>query len=75
MKRAKYPIIREELNKRGQTLKDLENVLHIDRTNIGLRVRGKREWTIGEAEILCKYFNRDFWELFREDEENEKENI
>lgn len=74
MKKAKYPIIREELKKRGETLKDLEKVLHIDRTNIGLRVRGEREWTIGEAEQLCNYFNKDIWELFKESE-NEEENI
>lgn len=75
MKKAKYPVIREELKKRGETLKDLEKVLHIDKTNIGLRVRGERDWTIGEAEELCKYFNKDFWDLFKEEDENEKENI
>ena len=75
MKRAKYPVIRKELAKRGETLKDLEKVLHLDKTNIGLRVRGKRDWTIGEAEILCDYFKKDFWELFKEDEKNEEEDI
>ena len=75
MKKAKYPVIREELAKRGQTLKDLEDVLHIDRTNIGLRIRGKRDWTIGEVKDLCRYFNKDFWDLFEEEEENGKENI
>ncbi len=73
MKKAKYPVIREELAKRGETLKDLEKVLHIDKTNIGLRVVGDREWTIGEVEALCDYFNKDFYELFRKDEEDEKE--
>ena len=69
MKKAKYPVIREELKRRGETLKDLEDVLHIDKSNIGLRVRGLREWTIGEAESLCKHFEKDIWELFKENKE------
>ena len=68
MKKAKYPEIRKELAKKGETLKDLEKVLKLDRSNIGLRIRGEREWTIGEVECLCEYFKKNYYELFKKGE-------
>ena len=68
MEKAKYPNIRKEMADRGETLKDLESILNLDKSNIGLRIRGKKEWTITEIEKLCNYFNKNYNELFKKED-------
>lgn len=67
MEKAMYPNIRKELAERKMTLKNLENILNLDRSNIGLRIRGKKEWKITEIEALCNYFDKDYNELFKKE--------
>ena len=75
MKKPKYPAIRVEMTKKGETLEDLAKILDLNISSVSQRIRGNTEWTIGEVEVLLKHYNKDFWELFMEGEKNEKENI
>ena len=69
MKNTIYPEITKQMTKHNETLKDIADLIGQNNiSQISRRLDGKIEWTIGEAEILCKHYNIDFWELFRKEE-------
>lgn len=68
MNNTKYPEIVKQMKLHNQSLQDVANLLNITYTSqVSRRLSGKVEWTLGDAEILCKYYNIDFWKLFRKE--------
>lgn len=61
-----YPGITGEMAKRGETQTDIGKLLGLHQTQICKRLQGKKEWTIGEIEILCEHYNKNYYELFKE---------
>ena len=69
MKNAIFPEIVNQMKKRNQTLKDVKDLLGLaDVSQVSKRLSGKLQWSIGDVEILCKYYNIDFWKLFKRKE-------
>ena len=68
MNNTKYPEIVKQMKLHKQNLHDVAVLLEIPNiSQVSRRLSGKVEWTLGEVEILCKYYNIDFWELFRKE--------
>lgn len=65
MKVIKYPELVGEMAKRGETQKTLATLLGITNGTVSRKLSGQNEWTIGEIETLCKYYNKDYYELFK----------
>lgn len=69
MKNSKFPEIVNQMKKRKQTLKDVTELLGLaDISQVSKRLSGNLQWSIGDIEILCKYYNMDFWKLFKRKE-------
>ena len=69
MRNTIFPEIVNQMTMRNEKLGDLKKILGFKQlSQISRRLSGEIEFTIGEAEILCKHYNIDFWELFRRKE-------
>lgn len=67
-----YPNLAAEMARRGETTKDLEKILFLDRSQIYRKLNGFAKLTIGDVETLCEHYNKDFYELFKKNGEEEK---
>lgn len=68
MKKIKYPELAGEMAKRGDTQKTLGNLLGVNCSSISRRLSGEIEWSISEIDILCKRYNKNYYELFKRGE-------
>lgn len=64
-----YPNLLAEMARNGETTKTIGKVLHIDRSQVYRKLYGQAKWTLGDIEVLCDYFKKDFYELFKKGEE------
>ena len=67
MKKYKYPEIVGEMAKHGDTQKSIAKLLGITYASVCRRLNGKSEFTISEIEILCDYYKKDYYELFKKE--------
>lgn len=69
VKKYVYSNIIKAIEEKHETQRKIADVLGI--TDVGLRFKlsAKYDWTIGEIETLCKHFNKDYYELFKKEEE------
>lgn len=65
MKKLKYPELIAEMAKNGDTQKSLAKLLGITYSSVCRRLSGKSEWTIGDIEKICEYYNKNYYELFK----------
>ena len=63
-KKVLYPTLQLEMLKRGESQKDLALVVGTTQQTISSKLSGKTQWTIGEIDALCKYYNKNYYELF-----------
>lgn len=61
---VKFPNLVAEIARRGETQKSIAKLLGVSEPTIGFKLKGKTDWTIGEVEQLCKYFGKDYYQLF-----------
>lgn len=64
MKTILYRNLVGEMAKNGETLVSIGKLLGISNAGVSRRLSGITEWRIGEIEILCKRFGKDYYELF-----------
>ena len=64
-KAIKYPELMAELGRRGEGQKTLAMLLNLNQATVSRKLAGISEWTISEIEILCEYFNKDYYQLFK----------
>ena len=65
MKKILYPNLVGEMAKHGDNQKTIAKILDITHASVCRRLSGKSQWTIGDIETLCNYFNKDYYELFK----------
>lgn len=65
MRIIRYPGLVSEMAKRGETQKNIAELLGLSIPSISSRFRGKKDWSIGEIEKLCNYYGKDYYELFK----------
>lgn len=66
MKEKKYSGLRAEMAKKGHTQETLGKLLDIPTSSVSRRLSGEIEWSIGEIETICKFYKKDYYELFIE---------
>ena len=64
MRNPIYPGLVGEMAKYGDTLKTIAKLLGLSVPSIWSRFAGKKDWTIGEIEKICNFYEKDFYELF-----------
>lgn len=65
MKKVLYPELAAEMAKHGDTLKSIGKLLGITYASVSRRLAGKNDWTISDIDKLCEYYNKDYYELFK----------
>lgn len=65
MKKIIYPELIGEIAKHGESNKSIAKLLGITDVSVGRKLSGKSKWNISEIEILCNFFNKDYYELFK----------
>ena len=68
MKKIKYPELVGEMAKNGDTQKSIAKLLGITYSSVCRRLSGKSEFSISEVEILCKHYNKNYYELFKKND-------
>jgi len=61
----KYPNLEVEMSRNGDTQKKLADLLNITQQTVSKKLAGKVDWTIGEVEIICEHYNKNYYELFK----------
>ena len=69
MKKVLYPGLVAEMAKRGDKQKVIAKLLGITSPAISRRFSGEVEWSISEIEKICKYYNKNYYELFTKEGE------
>jgi len=64
-KRYKYPNILAEMARHGDTQGTLAKIIGMTRETLKNKLYGRTEWTIGEIEKICIYYEKDYYELFK----------
>ncbi len=65
MKKPKYPELRIEMLRHGDTQTTLAKLINITVTSISRRLSGDIDWKISEIEKICKYYGKSYDELFK----------
>lgn len=67
-KKVLYPIIASEMAMRGETQKDMAELLNLSVPTISVKLAGGIRWYDSEIEKLCKHYKKDYLELFKKGE-------
>ena len=62
-----YPNLVKELIDRNETQEILGKAIGLSKTSVNYKFTGRVEWSISEIEKVCKYFGKDYYELFKRD--------
>ena len=68
MKKILYPELVGEMAKHGDTQKTLAALLGITYSSVCRRLSGKALWTIDEIDKICKYYDKDYYQLFKKND-------
>lgn len=69
MKKLLYAELVGEMAKHGETQKTVAKFLELTPQSIGKKLAGKNDWTISEIEKLCEHYDKNYYELFKKNEE------
>ena len=69
MKKVVYPGLVAEMARRGDTLATIGKLIGVSATSVSRRMLGKQEWSIGEVDKLCEYYNKNYYQLFKDEQE------
>ena len=62
--KVKYSGLVGEMAKYGHKNSDLGKLLGLDHSAISRRLSGQIEWSIGEIEKICDFYQKDYYQLF-----------
>ena len=65
MKKVIYPGLAAEMARRGESQYTLAELLETTYSAIHRRMMGKTEWSISEIDKVCEHYNKDYYELFK----------
>ena len=60
----KFPNLVAEMARRGENQKDVAELIGTSQPTFSRKLRGLNEFTINEAIILCKHYEKEYSELF-----------
>ena len=61
----KYPKLIEEMKKHKDNQETLAKLLGITQASVSRKLSGKVEFGIGEIDIICEYYGKDYYTLFK----------
>ena len=67
MKKLMYLEIAAEMVRHGETQQSLAELLEISDASVRNKLYGKTEWTISEIDKLCQHYNKNYYELFKKE--------
>lgn len=67
-----FPEIVAEMERRGESRKDLARLLELDVSQVTRKLNGNIQWTIGDIEVMTLHYGKDFWELFRKNKKEDE---
>lgn len=62
---TKYPALVKAMKENNETNFSIAKMLGIGLTSIYRKLTGRNDWTISEIEMLCDYFHKDYYQLFK----------
>jgi len=62
---VKFPNLVAEMAKNCESQKTVAKLLGVTQPTIHRKLAGKCEWTIGDIEILCEHYKKDYYQLFK----------
>lgn len=62
---VKFPNLVAEMARNGETQKDLAALLKTNKSTMSRKLNGKTEWTIGDIDIICEHYKKDYYQLFK----------
>ena len=65
MRKTKYPELRAEMARRGDTQESIAKLIEITTTSINRRLSGMIDWKISEIEKICEHYGKNYDELFK----------
>lgn len=65
MGKVMFPNLVAEMARRGEKQKDIAKLLGLPVASICMRLKGETKWGIGEIDILCEHFGKDYYQLFK----------
>lgn len=69
VKKYVYSNIIKAIEEKQETQRKVANILGITDVALRFKLSAKYEWTKGEIDTLCKHFNKNYYELFKKDED------
>lgn len=69
MKKVLFPGLLGEMAKHGETQESLANLLDLSIQSVCRRFTGKSKWSISEIDKLCEHYNKNYYELFKNEEQ------
>ena len=63
-KEIKFQNLVAEMARNGETQASISQLLGISKATISLKLKGQRDWTLGEVEQLCEHFGKEPYQLF-----------
>ena len=61
----RFPKLMAEMKKRKENQNTIAKLLNESQATVSRKLAGKFEWTIGEVDILCEHFKKDYYQLFK----------
>lgn len=62
-----YPNLLKEIKKNKDSQEEIAQLLNVSQMTISNKLRGITEWTIGEVELLCEHYDKDYYYLFEKE--------
>ena len=60
-----FPNLVSEMARRGENQKTLASLLGVTSATISRKLAGKIDWSIGEIDIICEHYKKDYYQLFK----------
>jgi len=65
VKEYKYLDLFYEMRKNRESLTKVAKLLDVTPQTVSAKLAGVHDWTIGEIEILCEHYGKDYYALFK----------
>ena len=65
MKEKKFPKLEAEMKEHKESQYTLARLLKVSQPTVCRKLSGETEWNIGEVDILCEHYKKDYYQLFK----------
>lgn len=62
---VKYPNLAAEMARNGENQKTIADLLNLTQATISRKLAGLVDWSIGEVEVVCEHYGKDYYQLFK----------